>query len=248
MDARRFRSLKEMSNDLLVRRKIPKGSYTALKRKFHVGGVRMNIYIKPVEKAQIIGRRLVFLKDIAEVSVDGKEKTELEDIVVFQIPKDKDETYLISVMEMIRAITRQYPQATISNLGEIDILVEYHLKAERKIKSLEYLKVFAICVVLFAGAATTIMCFHSDAQMPLIFQNYYKMFFGETVEKPAIFYVPYSVGLAIGVAVFFNHFSKISVTDDPTPIEVEMSTYEKETNASVVDKLNKTDVKGGKKT
>ncbi len=62
---------------------------------------------------------------------------------------------------------------------------------------------------------------------------------------PAILSIPYSVGLVIGVLVFFNHFSKFKVTDDPTPIEIEMSTYEKETNASVVDKLNKRSSGGG---
>lgn len=205
----------------------------------------MDIYIKPIEKVQIIERKLVFLKDIAEVYIGGQTKGDIEGIVVFQITKDKDATYLISVMDVIRAINHQYPDATVSNVGEMDILVEYHHKAKKESKTLELLKVCAICVVLFAGAATTIMCFHSDTQLPLIFQNYYYMFFGENVDMPAILSVPYSIGLAVGVMVFFNHFSKISITDDPTPIEVEMSTYEKETNASIVDKLNKTNAKGG---
>ncbi|HAX34118.1 MAG TPA: stage V sporulation protein AA, partial [Tyzzerella sp.] len=46
-----------------------------------------------------------------------------------------------------------------------------------------------------------------------------------------------------GIIVFFNHFSKITLTQDPTPIEIEMTTYEKETNASVIDHLNRR--KGG---
>ena len=53
----------------------------------------------------------------------------------------------------------------------------------------------------------------------------------------------YSLGLAAGIIVFFNHFSKITLTQDPTPIEIEMTTYEKETNASVIDHLNRR--KGG---
>lgn len=206
----------------------------------------MDIYIKPMEKAQVIGRKIVFLKDVGEVYIGGQTKGEIESIVVFQIPEDKDETYLISVLDIIRAINHQYPDATVTNVGEMDVLVEYHQKQKKENKGVQLLKVFFICVVLFAGASTTIMCFHTDTQVPLIFQNYYYMFFGENVDMPAILSIPYSIGLAVGVLVFFNHFSKFKVTDDPTPIEVEMTTYEKETNASVVDKLNKKNAKEGK--
>ena len=40
--------------------------------------------------------------------------------------------------------------------------------------------------------------------------------------------IPYSIGLAVGITVFFNHCSKRKLTTDPTPIEVEMTTYEEE--------------------
>ncbi len=205
----------------------------------------MDIYIKPIEKAQVIERKLVYLKDIAEVYIGGQTKGDIESIVVFQIPKDKDATYLLSVLDIIQAINHHYPDATVSNVGEMDILVEYHQKAKGENKGLQLLKVLAICIILFAGASTTIMCFHTDTQVPLIFQNYYYMFFGENVDMPKILAIPYSIGLAVGVFVFFNHFSKIKITDDPTPIEIEMTTYEKETNTSVVDKLNKKRAKEG---
>ena len=65
------------------------------------------------------------------------------------------------------------------------------------------------------------------------------MFFGENKEIPKLLSIPYSIGLGLGIIVFFNHFTKISLTQDPTPIEIEMTTYEKETNASVIDYLNR---------
>jgi stage V sporulation protein AA len=50
--------------------------------------------------------------------------------------------------------------------------------------------------------------------------------------------IPYSVGLATGIIVFFNHFTRKKITDDPTPIEVEMALYETEVNETVLDVLN----------
>ena len=102
-----------------------------------------------------------------------------------------------------------------------------------------YSKIVFISLILFTGASTSIMSFHSDAQIPKIFQNYYYIFFGEYNDMPLILAIPYTIGLAIGIILFFNHFSKIYVTKDPTPIEIEMTTYEKETNTSIIDALNR---------
>ena len=100
-------------------------------------------------------------------------------------------------------------------------------------------KILFVSAVLFCGAATTIMCFHSDTQLPLIFQNYYAMAYGENAELPKLVTIPYSIGLVVGILVFFNHFSKFALSKDPTPIEVEMTTYEKETITSTIEQLGR---------
>ena len=82
------------------------------------------------------------------------------------------------------------------------------------------------------------MSFHSDAQMSTVFENYYYIFFNEKVEHPLIIDLPYSLGLALGIIVFFNHFSGKKITEDPTPIEVEMSVYESDVTDNIIDTLN----------
>ena len=204
---------------------------------------KVDIYIKPMEKVQMVQLWEVFLRDVAEVFVGGQTKGEAEKIMVFQIPSDRKKTYLLSVIDLIQALLQKYPDATVSNVGEMDILIEYLPKAEKKTKLWILTKVAFVSMILFVGAATTIMCFHTDVQLPLIFQNIYYIFFGENREMPALLSIPYSIGLGLGIIIFFNHFSKVSLTDDPTPIEIEMTTYEKETNASVIDFLGRR--KGG---
>lgn len=204
---------------------------------------KVDIYIKPMEKVQMVQKREVLLRDVAEVFVGGQTKGEAEKIVVFQIPSDRKKTYLLSVIDLIQALNQKYPDATVSNVGEMDILIEYLPKEEKKTKLLTLAKVVFVSLILFIGAATTIMCFHTDVQLPLIFQNIYYIFYGENREMPALLSIPYSIGLGLGIIIFFNHFSKISLTEDPTPIEIEMTTYEKETNVSVIDFLGRR--KGG---
>ena len=204
---------------------------------------KVDIYIKPMEKVQMVQKREVLLRDVAEVFVGGQTKGEAEKIMVFQIPSDRKKTYLLSVIDLIQALHQKYPDATVSNVGEMDILIEFLPIAEKKTKLWILTKVAFVSMILFVGAATTIMCFHTDVQLPLIFQNIYYIFFGENREMPALLSIPYSIGLGLGIIIFFNHFSKVSLTDDPTPIEIEMTTYEKETNASVIDFLGRR--KGG---
>ncbi len=47
--------------------------------------------------------------------------------------------------------------------------------------------------------------------------------------------VAYSLGLALGIIVFFNHIGGRRITKDPTPIEVSMRNYEEDVNKALVD-------------
>ena len=44
----------------------------------------------------------------------------------------------------------------------------------------------------------------------------------------------YTVGLALGMCIFFNHIGGRRITKDPTPIEVEMRIYEDEVNRALI--------------
>ncbi len=200
---------------------------------------KLDIYIKPNEKISITGRKIVYLKDVGEIWIPGQSTASLGNLVVYQVPEDTEKTYLISVIDIIKAITLKFPDATVNNVGEMDILLTYQKQYKQQNKVWLYSKIVFIALILFTGASTSIMSFHSDAQIPKIFQNYYYMFFGEYNDMPLILAIPYTIGLAIGIILFFNHFSKIYVTKDPTPIEIEMTTYEKETNTSIIDALNR---------
>ena len=199
----------------------------------------MDIYIKPNEKITITARKIVYLKDVGEIWIPGQSTASLGNLVVYQVPEDTEKTYLISVIDIIKAITLKFPDATVNNVGEMDILLTYQKQYKQQNKVWLYSKIVFIALILFTGASTSIMSFHSDAQIPKIFQNYYYMFFGEYNDMPLILAIPYTIGLAIGIILFFNNFSKIYVTKDPTPIEIEMTTYEKETNTSIIDALNR---------
>lgn len=199
----------------------------------------MEIYIKPEKKVNVSGKGVIRVKDVASVLADGSVKAQAENLRLLEITSDKKKNYLISVMDIVEKINMALPGNTVNNLGECDTVIEYSPKPEKSGGLWLWTKVLFVSAVLLTGSATAIMSFHSDAQISTVFENYYYIFFNEKIENPMLIDLPYSIGLAVGIIVFFNHFSGKKLTDDPTPIEVEMSVYEKEVTDNLIDTLNK---------
>ena len=200
----------------------------------------IDIYIKPAKKATISGQRAILIKDVAEVvaTADVAEKVKKMSLIDINPDSEKKKSYLISVTDIIKKIKKKYPDYTVNNVGEIDTLVQYASEKSRDRPWLKWLRIGFVMLVLFVGSSTAIMSFHNDGQMPKIFGTYYRIFYGVEQDNPRIISIPYSIGIAVGIFVFYNHFMGKKITDDPTPIEVEMELYENDVTDTVVEVLN----------
>ncbi len=147
---------------------------------------------------------------------------------------------VFSILKVIERIHQDYPTVEVVNCGESDFIVEYQVDTVRK-PLLEKLKLLLISTIVFFGSAFTIMTFHIDIGIQKTFARFYEQLMG--VEKPAVteLEISYSIGLAVGIIVFFNHFSKKKMTKDPTPIEVEMKKYNDDL---IMTKVAESDEKG----
>lgn len=198
----------------------------------------MDIYIKTVKKVSIIKKQNVIISDIAEVYAPSTLKGKVNSVKVMNIKDDKKKNYLLSSIDVVKAINKEFPECKINMLGEKDTIIQYEPKEIKHNQLWMYTKILFVIIILFAGATTAIMSFHTDAQIPEVLENYYYIFFGERVERPLIIEIPYSIGLAVGIIAFYNHFFKWHITEDPTPLEVEMTTYEQDVDDCIVDNLS----------
>ena len=197
----------------------------------------MLVYIKPVQKAIITGRRIVYLKDVAEVFSKGIGESKIKEIPVFQIEEDKSKNYAVSVLGIIKRITNEYPSASVINLGEAEVLIQFSPEKHKINKLWNFFKIAFVSVVLFIGSGTAIMSFQADGELIKIMEGYYNMFYGTTNHSPWLLEIPYSLGIAIGITIFFNHLSRKKESKDPTPIEIQMTLYEQQTVTSMVDSI-----------
>ena len=102
---------------------------------------------------------------------------------------------------------------------------------------MEYFKTAFVSAIVFVGAAFTIMTFNEDVNVSDVFDKVYMLVMGTSKEGGSIIEICYAIGLPIGILVFYNHFCRKKIKDDPTPIQVEMDKHNKDTWNTIIDKV-----------
>ena len=87
----------------------------------------------------------------------------------------------------------------------------------------------------FFGAAFSIMAFNNDINVTKLFAQLYEIVTGSPSDGFTMLEVSYSIGVGMGILIFFHHFSKKRGLSDPTPLEVEMRTYEDEIDQTIME-------------
>lgn len=191
------------------------------------------LYIK-LEKNVEICSEDIFIKDLGSLYCkDDTVVNKCKCIKITNLP-DKNSRKIISVMKIIELITEIFPDLQVENIGETDVVVE-NISREKEGKGKEILKIIFVSGISFFGTAFTIMAFHNDIAINDLFNGIHIMITGEASGGYSILEFMYSVGLAIGIIIFFNHIGGKRISKDPTPIEVEMRIYEDEVNQTLVD-------------
>ncbi len=197
------------------------------------------LYIK-IEQNILVKEPSVILKDIAKITSTNRELVnKLKTMKVYQFhtsansSKKKSQSEVFSVLKIIEMIGKEYPNIDIENIGEKDFIIEYEPVQESK--WIQYGKVTVLCIFTFFGSAFTIMTFNNDVGVGEVFKTFYEQVMGKPSGGFTALEVSYSLGLSLGILVFFNHVGKKKITHDPTPIQVEMRTYEKEVDTTFIE-------------
>ena len=179
----------------------------------------------------------VRLRDVAKVVTEDKTlEEETSEMVIYRFAAKKNRQ-VISAIYLVGKLMEQYPDCIIQSIGETDVLVQ-KMQAEKDslfVKLIDFLKIAAVCLISFFGAAFTIMAFHNDIGIRAFFQGFYYEVTGYESDGFTPLEAAYSIGLAVGILVFFNHFGKKKFSDDPTPVEVEMKMYENDINSALIE-------------
>ena len=181
----------------------------------------------------------IYLQDVAKLTCkDSKVLNRNKVRKVFSIPNGEPGRYVVSAVDLVHAVSKEEPNVDITHIGEANLVVTYE-KAKHQQKWYSWLKTLLVCVLTFFGGAFSIMTFNTDVDTANLFSKIYTQFTGEIASGPTILEFTYSVGIGIGVIFFFNHFGKGKLTQDPTPVEVQMRLYEDDVNKTLIADKNR---------
>lgn len=193
------------------------------------------LYLK-IEQNCIVYDRPVRLDDIAQVECSDigiLRQVKQMDFYRFDGNEKSSFVQVFSVLRVIELIHKKYPSLEIVNLGEPDFVIRYVPDPEKK--GVQYLKVAILCVILFFGAAFTIMTFIEDVSVGEVFDTFYTRVTGFSPPDVSPLEVSFCIGLAAGIMVFYNHVGRKKITDDPTPIQVAMRKYEEDVDTTYIE-------------
>ena len=192
------------------------------------------LYIKGDRDVEV-NKKSVTLNDILTMECCNRQiLNSVKKLRLLQIKKGGQQRFVVSVLKIISLIHERYPDVIVQNLGETDIIVTYE-EQKQKGKFWHIAKAAFVAVVTFCGAAFSIMAFNNDVDVTRMFGQIYGLVTGRETDGFTILEISYSIGITIGILVFFNHFGKKRFTVDPTPMEVQMRLYENDIQTTLIE-------------
>lgn len=167
---------------------------------------------------------------------DDSLENRLKELILYEHNKADGNRVVIDVLQIVKVIRQLEPDLTVEAYGDPQVLV---MIAEKPVKPRIPVLILA-WLLLFFGAGLAIMNFHTDVSMKEVHIRIVELITGKRTEHPLWFQIPYSLGIGLGMVLFFNHIFRKRFNEEPNPLEVELYMYQENVNAYVVaDEMRK---------
>lgn len=206
---------------------------------WEVNVLEKTIYIRMRNRVQAQPEEKVLLKDVAQIIAPEAQLLHLKTLPIHQLTEKDRNIVIVDVMKVINMITTRFGELEIQTIGPAQTIIEVTYKK----KGVPIPFFLLIWFLLFFGSAMAIMNFHDDVSMRTVQEKIYFIITGKRESKPILFQIPYSIGLGIGMILFFNHVFKKRLNEEPSPLEVEMFNYQMDLDNYVIIHENKESIK-----
>lgn len=196
------------------------------------------IYLKMSAKIKLRGD-VIRIGDLGKIYCEESNITnKVKTLQVYRFQKSDHQRCIIGALKVIQLIHQEYPAYTVDIVGETECIIE-QITGKSNPRWLDYLKIAVVSALCFFGTIYTIMAYHNEINLIQLFEDIYTMATGMESDGFTALEAAYSIGLSLGIIIFYNHIGKRKLTPDPSPITVEMRTYEDDVNRSLVELANR---------
>ncbi len=175
------------------------------------------------------------------IQMECKEQSilnKLKSVTCIRFREGEYKRTVVSLLKIVEQIHEYYPDLQIVNLGAVDIVLVYE-QQKTPSKAMHMIKGVVICVVAFIGSAYSIMAFSNDVDTLNVFDLIYELIVGQEPPGVTLLEYSYTLGLILGILIFFNHFGYKKLTADPTPMEIEMRLYEQDIQTTLIQNFGR---------
>jgi stage V sporulation protein AA len=197
--------------------------------------VQEPLFLRLRKRLSVKPQAVITLGDICQLYWDGEREAALARMPVYRVRPEDGDLIIIDIMQVIRKIRTAYPEASLEIQGSTQIIVEV-LNPRKRPKPV---LVAAVWLLLFVGSGLAIMNFHTDVSMLQVHQRIHYLITGQASEQPLWLQIPYSIGIGLGMVLFFNHLFKKRITEEPSPLEVELFMYQQSLDQYYIQHENK---------
>lgn len=184
------------------------------------------LYLRLKRNIQAHNSELIRLEDIAYLSSEQAILQNIAPLILHQIRKSDAEYVVIDRFHIIQVIQQYNPHITVDISGPEESIIQVHANH----KQAPVLLISFVWLVLFIGAAMTIINFHYDVSMQEVHQKIHFFLTGKNEKYPLLIQIPYSLGLGVGMILFLNHWFKKRFNEEPSPLELELFQYKRDIN------------------
>ncbi|MCC5911625.1 MAG: stage V sporulation protein AA [Clostridiaceae bacterium] len=199
---------------------------------------KQEIYIQSKGTVKIQSNKEILLRDLINIYTNVGLQEKIENMIYEITLLENQNNYVASILSIINAIKKHYPDADIHVIGEPDILINLE-DSNKKDDRFRLLRVILVCFLLFVGAATAIINFHSDVDMKQTQQIIYRIITGKETDQLLLLQIPYSIGIGVGMTVFFNHIFRKKINQEPSPLEMEVYSYQQNLDQYIKNNADK---------
>ncbi|MFC5650878.1 stage V sporulation protein AA [Paenibacillus solisilvae] len=189
------------------------------------------LYLRLRKRIGIKPGQTVNLRQAARLSsADSALEERLGLLVLHEHKINEGNRVVIDLMQIVQAIREAEPEVIIEPFGDPEVLV---IVSDTP-KQPRIAVLVVTWLLLFFGSGLAIMNFHTDVSMKEVHMRITELVTGKRTEHPLWFQIPYSLGIGLGMLVFFNHLFRKRFNEEPNPLEVELYMYEENVNAYVI--------------
>ncbi|MBE5932217.1 MAG: stage V sporulation protein AA [Lachnospiraceae bacterium] len=191
-----------------------------------------------LEQSILVDNPCITIGDISSIFCKDKNvDKKVRELQVTHLPNTTKAQLVVTVLKLIEIINSEFDNLTIETIGNSETII-YYDSGRKKGTVKQKLKICLLMLIAFFGTAFSIMSYNQDSGTLGLLESLYTLFTGDSPDTLtsglALGIGAYCIGLTLGMIIFFNHGINRKLTDDPTPLQVQMRLYEQDVNKCIV--------------